>query len=99
MAAEAFAKGRVGDLVLARWRFGAGTSSHPYANLIETRCHGFDMLEHLVGPIESVMAQMTDRPNGTHPTVSVALRFVNGAVGSLVGSYETEPPWVSWRPR
>ncbi len=57
------------------------------------------MLEHLVGPIESVMAQMTDRPNGTHPTVSVALRFVNGAVGSLVGSYETEPPWVSWRPR
>jgi len=57
MAAEAFAKGRVGDLVLARWRFGAGTSSHPYANLIETRCHGFDMLEHLVGPIESVMAQ------------------------------------------
>ena len=33
---------------------------HPHANLIETQCHGLDMLEHLCGPIASVMAQMTD---------------------------------------
>ena len=30
-------------------------------NLIETQCHGFDMLEHLAGPIASVMAQMTNK--------------------------------------
>ena len=36
----------------------------PQANLIETQCHGFDMLEHLCGPIESVMAQMVDNLTG-----------------------------------
>lgn len=45
--------------------------------------HGFDMLEHLVGPIESVMAQMADR-TGTHPTVSsrCALSMAPSAVWS-----------------
>ena len=30
------------------------TARRRHANLIETQCHGFDMLEHLVGPIASV---------------------------------------------
>jgi len=93
LATAAIRAGRLGRLSFATWRFGGeGTSLHPYANLIETQCHGFDLLEHLVGPIGSVMAEMTsDGEPGTlvHPTVSVALRFENGAVGSLVGSYET----------
>ena len=50
--------GRLGDLVFLTWRFGGeGGGDHPHGNLIETQCHGFDMLEHLAGPITSVSAQ------------------------------------------
>lgn len=91
-AKAAIDAGELGDIVFATWRFGGepnfGTS--PHANLIETQVHGLDMLEHLCGPIASVMAQMTDmtRP-GTYTTLAVALEFANGAVGSLVGSYDS----------
>lgn len=91
-AHEAIQRGDLGDLVFATWRFGGevGTSKHPHANLIETQCHGFDMLEHLCGPIHSVMAQMVDNLTGHgHSTMAIALTFSNGAVGSLVGSYDT----------
>lgn len=82
--------GRLGDVVFATWRFGgAGGVDHPFNNLIETQCHGFDMLEHLCGPIDSVMAQMADRTApGVYRTLCVALHFASGAVGSLVGSYD-----------
>jgi myo-inositol 2-dehydrogenase/D-chiro-inositol 1-dehydrogenase len=91
LAADAIARGALGRLAFATWRFGgeAGTSRHPHANLIETQCHGLDMLEHLCGPITSVMAQAAD-PSGTGwSTMAVALQFANGAVGSLVGSYDS----------
>ena len=62
MARQAIASGALGDVTFASWRFGGevGTSTHPHANLIETQCHGFDMLEHLCGPIEAVSAHMTN---------------------------------------
>jgi len=91
-AKAAIDAGEVGDIVFATWRFGGepnfGTS--PHANLIETQVHGLDTLEHLCGPISSVAAQMTDmtRP-GTYTTLAVALQFASGAVGSLVGSYDS----------
>ena len=91
LAHEAMANGDLGPLTFATWRFGgeAGTSAHPHANLIETQCHGVDMLEHLCGPISSVMAQMTDITGRGYSTLSVALQFENGAVGSLLGSYDS----------
>jgi predicted dehydrogenase len=92
LARAAIDEGKLGRLAFATWRFGGelGTSSHPHANLIETQCHGFDMLEHLCGPIESVMAQMVDDlTEHGNSTVVVAIHFVNGAVGSLVGSYDS----------
>ena len=91
MAADALAADRLGQLTFATWRFGGdpGTSSHPHANLIETQCHGLDLLEHLCGPIESVMAQLGDGTGRGYSTVAVALRFQNGAVGSLLGSYDS----------
>ena len=91
LALEAIAQGALGPLTFATWRFGgeAGTSAHPHANLIETQCHGLDMLEHLCGPISSVMAQMTDVTGRGYSTLSVALQFANGAVGSLLGSYDS----------
>jgi myo-inositol 2-dehydrogenase / D-chiro-inositol 1-dehydrogenase len=82
---------RLGDITHAIWRFGgeANVSSHPHANLIETQCHGFDQLEDLCGPIASVMAEMTDCTGGGYRTIALALRFANGAVGSMTGTYDS----------
>ena len=91
MAADAVRAGDLGELVFATWRFGGepGTSTHPHANLIETQCHGLDMLEYLCGPIDSVTAQMTDMTGRGYSTLVAALHFAGGAVGSLVGSYDS----------
>ena len=91
LAAEAIGGGALGRPVFATWRFGgeAGTGSHPFANLVETQCHGFDLLEHLCGPVASVAAEMTDLTGRGWSTMAIALRFANGAVGSLVGSYDS----------
>lgn len=86
LAKQAIEEGRVGEIMFATWRFGGeGSSDHPYANLIETQCHGFDMLEHLCGPIAALSAEFTD----ARSTLAISLRFQSGAVGSLVGSYDT----------
>jgi predicted dehydrogenase len=83
--------GEIGTPVFATWRFGGeanhGTSRH--ANLIETQCHGFDMLEHLVGPIRSIGAHMTDMTYGDWSTVALSLQFDGGAVGTMLGSYDS----------
>jgi myo-inositol 2-dehydrogenase/D-chiro-inositol 1-dehydrogenase len=91
LALEAIEEGRLGDITHAIWRFGgeANVSPHPHANLIETQCHGFDQLEHLCGPIASVMAEMTDLTSGGYRTVILALRFANGALGSMTGTYDS----------
>jgi myo-inositol 2-dehydrogenase / D-chiro-inositol 1-dehydrogenase len=91
LAAAAVHRGDLGRLTFATWRFGGegGKGEHPYRNLIETQCHGFDMLEYLCGPIDSVMAQATDDEGQGRSTMSIALHFSNGAVGSLIGSYDS----------
>ncbi len=91
MAKAAVEAGELGPISFATWRFGGeiGDSEHPHANLIETQCHGLDMLEYLCGPIDSVMAQMTDPAGRGLTTLAVALHFGSGAVGSLVGSYDS----------
>jgi myo-inositol 2-dehydrogenase/D-chiro-inositol 1-dehydrogenase len=90
MALKAIRNGKIGQMVFTSWRFGGeGTSDHPHANLIETQCHGFDMLEYLNGPIESVMAEMTDKTGNGFSTMVLSLKFANGSVGSLIGSYDS----------
>ena len=90
MAKAAIDDGRLGQLIFATWRFGGeGGGEHPHANLIETQCHGFDMLEHLCGPIASVQAEMTDMTGIGFSTMALSLKFASGAVGSLVGSYDS----------
>lgn len=87
---DAITAGRLGETIFATWRFGGESGqSHPYANLIETQCHGFDMLEYLCGPIVSVAAQMTDKTGKGFSTVAISLRFASGAVGALIGSYDS----------
>jgi predicted dehydrogenase len=91
LARHAVEEGRLGEITHAIWRFGgeANVSPHPHANLIETQCHGFDQLEHLCGPIRSVMAEMTDLTGGGYRTVVLALRFASGAVGNMTGTYDS----------
>ena len=60
-----------------------------YGNLIETQCHGFDMLEYLNGPIKSVHSFMTNKTNNGFSTFVVSMKFKNNAIGSLLGSYDT----------
>ena len=83
--------GLLGERVFATWRFGGerNVGSHTHAQLIETQCHAFYLLEHLGGPIVSVMAQMANKTHGDYTTVAIALEFADGAVGSLVGSYDS----------
>src|SRR5215216_259107 len=90
LASQAIQDGKLGDLVFATWRFGGeGPKGAPHANLIETQCHGLDMLEYLCGLIQSVMAQMTEKTGKGYTTLVLALQFENEAVGSLVGSYDS----------
>ncbi len=93
MAKRAIDTGRLGDITFATWRFGGeGCSAHhPFANLIETQCHGFDLVEHLCGPISDLSAEMTDRaaPGAGYGTIVAAMRFASGAVGSLIGTYDS----------
>ncbi|HEY2320403.1 MAG TPA: Gfo/Idh/MocA family oxidoreductase [Solirubrobacteraceae bacterium] len=91
-AHAAIAGGELGEVVHVTWRFGgeANPGTSPHRNLIETQCHGFDMLEHLAGPISSVMAQMTNTTDETvYNTVVIAVAFAGGGVGSLVGTYDS----------
>ena len=91
MTKAAIEDGRLGQLVFVTWRFGGegGRGGHPHANLIETQCHGFDMLEHFCGPISSIQAEMTDITGIGFSTMVLSLRFANGALGSLLGSYDS----------
>ncbi len=96
MAREAIEANRLGEVVFATWRFGGeGGGDHPHANLIETQCHGFDSLEYLCGPIASVMAQMTNKTGKGYSTMSIALQFQNGAVGNLLGTYDSSYAYSS----
>jgi len=86
LARQAMNEGRVGEVAFAWWRFGGnGGTCPPHANLIETQCHGFDQLEDLCGPIAAIQAEMTDATT----TLAIALRFASGAVGAMIGSYDS----------
>jgi myo-inositol 2-dehydrogenase/D-chiro-inositol 1-dehydrogenase len=91
LAHEAVSQGRLGEIIHALWRFGgeANVSPHPHANLIETQCHGFDQLEHLCGPIRSVMSEMSNKTGGGYRTMAIALGFTSGAVGNMTGTYDS----------
>ncbi|MEP6984389.1 MAG: Gfo/Idh/MocA family oxidoreductase [Chloroflexota bacterium] len=90
MAHQAIADGRLGDITFSLWRFGGEwIPDHPYMTLIESFCHGFDILEYLCGPIASVMCEMTDKTGHGFRSVTVGLKFSNGAVGNLIGGYDS----------
>lgn len=90
LAREAIDAGKVGDPVCAVWRFGGNWDpGHPYGTLIESLCHGFDLLEHLVGPVATVMCEMTDKTGAGFRSVALSPRFENGAVATMLGTYDS----------
>jgi myo-inositol 2-dehydrogenase / D-chiro-inositol 1-dehydrogenase len=65
--------------------------------LVEQHTHGVDLMRYLVGEAESVFAYgntqlLTDVPNlDIYDVNSVAVRFANGAVGSIVNTCALQP--------
>jgi predicted dehydrogenase len=67
-----------------------GVLNDPYCMLIETQGHSFDLLRLFGGEIGEVSAFLTDpRDIGVYTTAAIAVRFENGAVGSLLGSWDS----------
>ena len=91
--------GEVGDIVFSSWRFGGNHDykfDHPHIQLIETDCHGIDMLLHQVGNIESVSAEMTDKSGKDgFGTVMLVFQFTGGSIGSILASYDTSYAYPS----
>jgi len=89
-AIKTLKENKLGDINFITWRFGgAGGGGDLFGNLIETQCHGFDMLEYLNGPIKSVHSFMTNKTNNGFSTFVISMKFTNKSVGSLIGSYDT----------
>jgi myo-inositol 2-dehydrogenase / D-chiro-inositol 1-dehydrogenase len=95
-AYKAIRENRLGNLVYATWRFGGeGPDCFEFENLIETQCHGFDMLEHLCGPIDSVAMQVSDASKKGFSSYAIALHFKNLAVGNIMGTYDSSYAYPS----
>jgi predicted dehydrogenase len=62
----------------------------PYCMLIETQGHSFDLLRLFLGEIEEISAYLADpRAIGVYTSAAVSLRFASGAVGTLLGSWDS----------
>lgn len=90
LAYDAIQGKKIGKTVFALWKLGqyGVCRNHIYENLIETQCHGLDLLEYLCGEIESVQAEMTKISNRGFTTLGITLKFKNGAIGNYLGTYD-----------
>jgi predicted dehydrogenase len=88
-----FGEGALGRVCYLDVKF-AGDLYHdlndPYCQLIETQGHSFDLMRLFGGEIVEVFAFLADpRAIGSFTSAAVAARFANGAVGSLLGSWDS----------
>lgn len=97
LAHKAIQDKRIGKIAFALWKLGqyGVCRNHTYENVIETQCHGLDLLEYLCGEIESVQAEMTKMSNRGLTTMGMTLKFKNGAIGNYLGTYDA---MESYRP-
>jgi predicted dehydrogenase len=84
-------EGRIGHLLfvnMAMW-IGNPNESSPYFHLKALHPHTIDVMRHFCGDIEAVQCFATKAPGRTiWSTAQFNMRFVNGTVGSLTGSYD-----------
>jgi predicted dehydrogenase len=86
-------EGRLGHLLfvnMAMWIYNP-TESSPYFQLKALHPHTVDVMRHFCGDIEAVQCFATKAPGRSlWSTAQFNMRFVNGAVGSLTGSYDIQ---------
>jgi myo-inositol 2-dehydrogenase/D-chiro-inositol 1-dehydrogenase len=93
VAQKWFGEGALGRICYLDMKF-AGDLYHDlndsYCQLIETQGHSFDLLRLFGGEIVEIFAFLTDpRAIGSFTSAAVTARFDNGAVGSLLGSWDS----------
>ncbi|HNV22828.1 MAG TPA: Gfo/Idh/MocA family oxidoreductase, partial [Candidatus Hydrogenedentes bacterium] len=85
--------GRLGHLLfvnMAMWIKNPAESS-PWFQLKALHPHTDDVMRHFCGDIEAVQCFVTKAPGrGIWTTAHFNMKFVNGAVGGLTGSYDIE---------
>ena len=77
------------------YRQGYAARADMGGGVVLTQCHSLDYLPWLVGKVESVwgfVAKLSDLEVDTDDTAKIALRFENGALGSLHLDYNQQPP-------
>jgi predicted dehydrogenase len=86
-------EGRLGHLLfvnMSMWIMNP-TESSPYFQLKALHPHTVDVMRHFAGDIEAVQCFATKAPGRTiWSTATFNMRFRNGAVGTLTGSYDVE---------
>ena len=86
-------EGRLGHLLfvnMAMWIKNPAESS-PYFHIKALHPHTLDVMRHFCGDIEAVQCFATKAPGRSiWSTAQFNLRFANGVVGSLTGSYDIE---------
>ncbi len=86
-------EGRLGHLLfinMAMWIMNPAESS-PYYHLKALHPHTIDVMRYFCGDIEAVHCFATKAPGRTiWSTAQFNMRFTNGVVGSLTGSYDIE---------
>ena len=93
LAKEWVEAGRLGHLLfvnMAMW-IGNPTESSPYFHLKALHPHTIDVMRYFCGDIEAVQCFATKAPDRTiWSTAQFNMRFKNGVVGSLTGSYDIQ---------
>lgn len=77
------------------YRKGYAARADMGGGVVLTQCHSLDYLPWLVGKVRSVyglVAKLSDLDVDTDDTAKIALRFENGALGSLHLDYNQQPP-------
>ena len=86
-------EGRLGHLLfvnMSMWIHNPAESS-PYFHLKALHPHTVDVMRHFCGDVEAVQCFATKAPGRTiWSTAQFNMRFKNGVVGSLTGSYDIE---------
>jgi predicted dehydrogenase len=86
-------EGRLGHLLfvnMSMWIMNPRESS-PYFQLKALHPHTVNIMQHFCGPVEAVQCFATKAPGRRiWSTAQFNMRFVNGVVGSLTGSYDIE---------
>lgn len=86
-------EGRLGQVAYINLRLaqrGPYGQSKPYHLLYDLHVHMFDLLRHFGGDVAALTAEMADpRQTGYYTSVATSLKFVSGAVGNLLVSWDS----------